>query len=133
LGAALDVSFAMEAEHPKLTSRRPIGLWIGFLGPPAAWLGNLQITYSVVPWTCAHGHHWMIHVVTLLFLMLTIVCGAIAWYERAYAGEWSGDKVGGMVGTRRLLGAVGVAGAFLFATIILAQGIAAFFLGPCHD
>ena len=53
-------------------------MWIGLLGAPAAWLLNLQASYSLVPWTCRHGKFFLVHLSSFLFLGFALAAGLVA-------------------------------------------------------
>ena len=63
--------------------RRPLrttfGLWYGALGAPAVWLVRISVASALVPYACATGRVWVLHVTTVAAAALSIAAGALAW------------------------------------------------------
>jgi hypothetical protein len=53
-------------------------LWAGVLVGPTAMLLQLEINYALVLWSCATGHTWPLHLVSVLALLFTMVAGLLA-------------------------------------------------------
>jgi hypothetical protein len=117
-------------------------LWFGVLGAPAAWGMQLQTTYALVPWVCSHRqHHWLLHATAFVFIAIGVVCGLICWRyihppgrvgdETPDSPPGTGSEQGGTPGRTYFLSMLGVLTAGMFTTVIIAQGIAAFFIDPC--
>jgi hypothetical protein len=113
---------------------RDLSLWAAVLGAPVLWLSHLQVSYMLVPWTCATGRRWVLHAVSAGFLALTLAGGWLAWREFKRAGNGpSSPELDAPLGRSRLLSAIGLMSAGLFALAIFAQALASFFLDPCAD
>src|SRR4051794_25871189 len=111
---------------------RSLSLWAGVLGAPAAWGLQLQVGYALVPWVCRTHHYWVLHVVTLAFALLAAAGGYLSWRDYQAAGRGSPDETdGGPTARTRFLGALGVIVSGMFVLLILAQGVASFFLNAC--
>ena len=121
---------ASAADVPR--TGRSVALWAGVLGAPAAWGLQLQLTYMLVPWACKHDKPIVLHLVTLVFLLLTLAGGFLSWRD------WKTSRrrrprlhPGRPPGRTRFLGGLGMVTSGLFVLIIIAQGIASFFFSPC--
>ena len=111
-----------------------IGLWAGMLGAPAAWATQLQVSYAFVPWTCLHGHRWVLHVSTGFFVAISLICGVACFMEWRQVGGGSAEgSAGGPTERSRFLAVVGLMVSAMFSLLILAQGTASFFLNPCWE
>jgi TRAP-type C4-dicarboxylate transport system permease small subunit len=107
-------------------------LWTGLFSGPLAWFASQQASYALVPWACHNGTLVAIHLVNLVALLLVAVGGAIAWRQWRRTGRQVSDELGPPLGRARFLALMGVALCCLFAGVILAQALGAFFYGPCQ-
>ena len=111
---------------------RSLSLWAGVLGAPAAWGMQLQAGFSLVPWVCKTHHYWVLHAITLAAVLLAAAGGYVSWRDWQAAGRGSPDETdGGPTARTRFLGALGVIVSAMFVLLIIAQGVASFFLDAC--
>src|SRR4051794_9639407 len=97
------------AHHPPIRERQTMSLWFGCLLAPLLWAGQLVLGYALVPHVAGHPeHHFLFHVVTVVFFLLTLGCGAICLMEwrRVRFGEPTADLTG-PEGRTRFLAALG--------------------------
>jgi hypothetical protein len=116
-------------------------LWAGVIGAPMAWGVQLQIGYALVPWVCEHGHHYLLHLTTIVFALTSIVCGFVCYRYRNPPGHvgsesprspsHTGSEQEDVPGRTYFLAILGALSSGLFALVIIAQGIASFFIDPC--
>ena len=113
--------------------RDVLALWFGLLGPPTAFLLNLEITYALVPSVCSGPRlpHAVLHLITVLSLAVSLLAGMRAWrnHQRS-GGRWPLDSAG-PVDRSRLLSAVGLMSSAFFSLLILGHWIPIFFLNAC--
>jgi hypothetical protein len=105
-------------------------LWAGVLVGPTAMLLQLEINYAFVPWACATGHTWPLHLVSVLALLFTVLAGLLAYriWGRVMAAP---EDAGGPMPRARFMAAVGVLISLLMSLVIIAQWIAVFMHHPC--
>ncbi len=114
------------------TTPHAVSLWAGILAGPVAWLLQMQTGYALVPWACATGHVFVLHLVTLGGLLIAAAGALIGWREWQRAGrEWPKGK-GGPQTRRRFMAVLGLLTSVLFFFVIVAQGIPSFILNPCQ-
>lgn len=108
-------------------------LWFGLLGPPVIWAVRFGVSYALVPASCSRESVWILQGVTLLALAGTVWAGLVAW--RAWRTAEEGDRIDmGVVRLRtRFMGRVGVMESVLFFVVIVAEGLAIFFIHPCQS
>jgi hypothetical protein len=94
-------------------------------------LGNLQAQYALVPWACAKGHSFAVHIPPVVFLLVAAAAAAAALHEWKAGGGGDPGAESGVVARARFLGALGVATSVFFALIIVAMWIADAFLNTC--
>lgn len=108
-------------------------LALGFLVGPLAVLWDQAVAYMVTPWACSVGWRWSVHVVHLVFLVVALVVGALAWRDWDATGRSVRDDQATVVGRSRFLSVAGMAASLYGALIIIAMWIAVFFIGPCRS
>jgi hypothetical protein len=108
-----------------------VALWFGLLGGPAAVFSNVLFGYPAVGRACVNNSSLVLHVLTLVFLGITVVAGIVSWRLRQRAGDWPG-AAGGPLARSRFMATVGLLAAAVSAFGIILQWIPMFFLGACH-
>jgi hypothetical protein len=106
--------------------------WTAVFSGPFAWFASQQASYALVPWVCHGGTLFAIHLVNLLALILVAVGGAMAWREWRRTGRQVSDETAPPLDRARFLALMGLSLGCLFACVIVAQAIGAFFFGPCQ-
>jgi hypothetical protein len=106
--------------------------WAAVFSGPLAWFASQQASYALVPWACHGGTLIAIQLVNLAALLLVGVGGAMAWRELRRPGGQVSDETAPPLGRARFLGLVGLSLCCLFALVIAAQALGAFFFGACQ-
>jgi hypothetical protein len=110
----------------------PILQWIGLLLPAATFFAHLQVGYVLIPWTCVVKQPAWVHIIGI---MAVVVAGAgtlAAWRTWMRAGREVPGEGGGAFPRTRFLGAIGLGIGAIFTLILVAQWLAAFFIGVCQ-
>jgi hypothetical protein len=100
-------------------------LWFSVIGPPLAFILNLEIMYAMVDWVCAGGAAIWLHAVPFVFLLC---CGAALYL--AIKADTAAPEIR-VTQRRTLMARVGLFGSLLFGLIILGQWLATLFIDPC--
>ncbi|HEX4793329.1 MAG TPA: hypothetical protein VH370_06035 [Humisphaera sp.] len=109
-----------------------VALWTAVLGAPFIWFMQMQSGYSLVLWVCKGHSTLVLHLITIIAAVLTLIGAFLSWRQFRQSGGGSPDETDGGAGARRrFLGALGAVSGLLYATLIIAQGIASFFFDPC--
>jgi hypothetical protein len=107
-------------------------LWAGLLAGPIAFLLQLQINYALIPWVCATGHRFVLHLVSVAAFLSVLIGSLIAWLAwRRMAGEMP-DESAGAHSRSRFMAVLGLLTGTLFLLLIIAQEIPNFVLNPCE-
>ena len=110
----------------------PVLEWVGLLLPAATFLAHLQIGYVLVPWACSTHQDIWVHVAGVLSVVLSLIGNAAAWRAWMRAGKEEPGEGPGSLPRTRFLGAVGLGTGAIFTLILIAQWIAALFIGTCQ-
>ncbi|MGQ7261235.1 hypothetical protein [Vreelandella sp. V005] len=115
----------------KVGYRQTLPLWASWVLGPIAWALHLLGSYMLVPWVCETGHHWALHISTLLTLVVSLLGVWLAWRQWGKAGRhWPGGSHR-RTSRLRFMAVGGIILSALSALLIMAEGIPNFYLGAC--
>lgn len=111
--------------------RQTLALWTSWGLGPIAWALHLLGSYMLVPWVCASGHHWTLHIATLFTLVVSLLGVCLAWRLWGKTGRhWPGGS-DRLTSRLRFMAVGGIILSALSALLIVAEGIPNFYLGAC--
>jgi hypothetical protein len=105
-------------------------LWAGLLVGPTSMLMQLEINYALVLWSCATGHTWPLHLVSVFALLVTVLAGFLAY--RIWRRLATDEDSGGPLARSRFMAAVGILISLLMVAVIVAQWLPVFIHHPCE-
>jgi hypothetical protein len=125
----------MKNKAVEMSVKSGLELWLGFLGAPVVWLIQFQTNYTLVPWTCVHGHHYLLHLSSAVFLLVGIVLVFVTWKDWRQSQRLVADRQSDSspAGIAAFMSMVGLMNSGLFSLLIFAQAIPPFFLSPCLE
>lgn len=107
-----------------------LGLWVGMLTGPLAFLTNLQIGYSLADFVCAGkvSHVWL-HIVPWSLALITVLSFISALksstsLESSLGSERKQER-------RKFMRHVGLISSALFTLLIIMQWAATLYIDPC--
>lgn len=107
-------------------------LWLGMLGPPIVWLVQFQSRYAIVSAVCEHGNEFVLHILSLFFLLLTLGAGCLSWVQwQRLNRTWPQERQDNPAGRQAFMAVVGLLTSGLFSLLIIAQALPTLFLSPC--
>jgi hypothetical protein len=106
---------------------RDLGLWVGMLGPPVAWLIQFQSIYILVYSACGAQRNYIVDATCLIFF---VVIAAMVVYPLRNFRETRARSTR-VARTRHFMSLVSVMSVTLFLLVIVAQWIAALMIDPC--
>jgi len=109
-----------------------IGLWAGLLVGPIAVLVQLEANYALVLWACANNRTWLLHLVSLLALVTTVIVGALSFNNWRRLGSQYSEDEAGAVPRSRFMSLVGILVSALMLLVIIAQWIPILIFRPCE-
>ena len=103
----------------------------GIFAGPVAWALSTQVSYSLVPWTCAHQIR-VIPVISLVLALVSLAGGFLSWQAfRTSSITPAVDSTGGGR-PHRFVALMGIGIAILFTLAIVMHGSAALVLHGCE-
>jgi hypothetical protein len=107
-------------------------LWAGIIGAPLVWLTQFLILYALVPWVCHSRKFFTLHLTVALAAILVAAALVLCYRDWQQVARQIPESTDGQrLGTARLTASVGLLNTSLILLIIIAQGIALFFIDPC--
>jgi hypothetical protein len=106
-------------------------LWFGILAGPLAWAFDEGVSYSLVPHACSTGHHYVLHIVTIISFAIVIGGFLAARIAHARIPSPTSPDGGSTFDRSRFMALLGMASSSVFILVIIAQTIPRFILGPC--
>ncbi len=107
-------------------------LWFGILGGPVMWGTHETVSYLMVPYVCATGMVFLLHVVTIVAVLITLAAGYCAF--RAWISSKPPERtdMSGRRGRNAFMGLAGLATAGFFLLLILVESSGNYFFSPCE-
>jgi hypothetical protein len=97
------------------------------------WFIQFNIIYALPIWICAHGHRWIMPLVSVVFLALTLAVGWLAWMCWQNAGLGSAEsELGDELARSRFMSMLGILSTAMFGMLIIWQTIPMFIIHPCY-
>ena len=113
---------------------QPVGqllLWTGFLLPPVAWSVCMEAMYLFSDYGCANNDFIFNHIVTAVFLLLSLMGWAVAWSNWQNSGALWPNGSSGALPRSRFMSALGLLTGPLFSALIFAQWLPTAVGVPC--
>jgi hypothetical protein len=111
---------------------RRLGLWVGPLIGPLAWLADLEISFSADRLSCNSNTPLPLHLATIICLLISFGGIAYTWRDWRDTGKgWPGEEES-IVSRSRLLSFVGLTVNTMFVLAILFQAVPKVMLHPCQ-
>jgi hypothetical protein len=118
-----------EREEMARTSHS-LALWYGMLAGPAAGMLMVWINYAAVDRACVSGNRIWLHLLSLLFFLITLLALMVSWRYRNRVGDYPLTE-GGVMPRSSFMAIVGLFTASLGLLAIVMQWIPIFFIGSC--
>jgi hypothetical protein len=115
----------------KPASKHLLSGWYGFLATPLLALIALQTKFTMVSWACAAGQQWTIHLVAVVFVLLTATGGIVA--HRSWRAVGSVRDLSGVSGEQWIsfVLVLGILMSVLSTILLLAMWLPNFLIGAC--
>lgn len=113
-----------------MSARRPMMPWAGLAAGPGAWAAHTQIAYALAPWTCGHKIN-LVAPLAALSVIVALAGAAISWRAWHILPQQGPLDAPVSEQPKRFVAAMGTGLGFLFALVILMQGVASLVLSGC--
>jgi len=112
--------------------RTPVGLWWSLIAGFAAWAIDLGFSYVLGQHSCLTGHHYVMHVISIVCLAIALTGFGTGWVEfKRFPGTTS-EEGGSHFDRAHFQALLGMAFSLSFAVVIIAGSVPRWILGPCE-
>jgi hypothetical protein len=112
------------------SSKSALAQVTGVLIGPLAWGADLLISYALVQHACSTGHHYILHVVSIIAFVVTLGGALLSWRQYQEVRE-ANDEGGSPFDRSHFLALLGVVSSLSFAIVIIASAVPRWVLSPC--
>ncbi|PYX32447.1 MAG: hypothetical protein DMG80_07915 [Acidobacteria bacterium] len=120
------------SEHVIRAGRTPWGLWWSLAAGFLAWSIDLGLSYVLEQHSCSTGHHYVLHVIDIVCLVIAISGFATGLVEfKRFPGSTS-EEGGSPFDRAHFQALLGMAFSFSFAVVIVAGSVPRWILSPCE-
>jgi hypothetical protein len=109
----------------------PIPIWWSFFIGPLAWAGDLGFSYVLAQHACSTGHHYVLHVVSIVFFLIALSGVFVGITELQKFPSQATEKGGRPLDRAYFQAIFGIAFSLSFAIVIVAESLPPWILGPC--
>jgi hypothetical protein len=121
-----------KSEQQIQAGRTPFGLCWSLIAGFAAWGFDLGLSYVLEQHSCSTGHHYMVHVISIVCLAIALTGFATGWLEfRRFPGSTS-EEGGSHFDRAHFQALLGMAFSLAFAVVIVAGSVPRWILSPCE-
>jgi len=107
-------------------------LIVAFFAAPLAWLIDLEASYAIVPWACAHGRRGVLFVIPTACLALIAIGSSICWSAWSTLRRQSALDGGSVADRNSFIALLGLLMHATFALLIVTTFAARYLLSPCE-
>ena len=112
--------------------RTPVGLWWSLIAGFVAWGADLGLSYMLEQHSCSTGHHYVLHIISLVSLAIALTGFGTGWVEfRRFPGTAS-EEGGSHFDRAHFQALLGMAFSLSFAVVVIAGAVPRWIIGPCE-
>jgi hypothetical protein len=112
--------------------RTPLGLRWSLIAGFAAWAFDLGFSYVLERHSCSTGHHYVLHVISIVCLAIALTGFGTGWMEfRRFPGTTS-EEGGSHFDRAHFQALLGMAFSLSFALVVIAGAVPRWMVGPCE-
>jgi hypothetical protein len=112
--------------------RTPAGLWWSLIAGFAAWAFDLGFSYVLEQHSCSTGHHYLLHVISMVCLAITLTGFGTGWVEFRRFPRSTSEEGGSHFDRAHFQALLGMAFSVSFAVVIVAGSVPRWILSPCE-
>jgi len=119
-------------------AKRPVGLgkaspliWWCWCAGPLAWGLDLGLSYSLTQHSCSTGHHYVLHVISLVCFLIALSGLAVGWSEYKRLSEDASEEGPRPVDRAHFQLLFGIVFSISFAMVVIAGAVPRWILSVC--
>ena len=120
------------SEQQIQAGRTPLGLWWSLIAGFAAWAGDLGFSYVLEQHSCSTGHHYLLHVISVVSLAIALTGFGTGLVEfKRFPGSTS-EEGGTHFDRAHFQALLGMAFSLSFALVVIAGSVPRWILSTCE-
>jgi hypothetical protein len=112
--------------------KTPWGIWWSLIAGFLAWGADLAISYVLEQHSCSTGHHYVLHIVSLVSFAIAITGFAAGLYEFRQFPTGTSEEGGSHFDRAHFQALMGIGFSLSFAVVIIAGSVPRWILSPCN-
>ena len=120
------------SEQQIQAGRTPLGLWWSLIAGFAAWAVDLGFSYVLEQHSCSTGHHYLLHVISMVCLAITLTGFGTGWVEFRRFPRSTSEEGGSHFDRAHFQALLGMVFSVSFAVVIVAGSVPRWILSPCE-
>jgi hypothetical protein len=122
------------AEIEKIVRPReaPALVWWTMFAGPFAWVCDLGFSYVLAQHTCSTGHHYVLHVITVICALIALTGFAAGWAAYSTLPKEASDKGARPMDRTHFQVLFGIVFSLAFTLVIVAEAVPRWILNPCQ-
>lgn len=121
-----------ELEKTARPREAPISIWWTMFAGPFAWATDLGFSYALAQHSCSTGHHYVLHVITVLCALIALSGFATGWAAYKVLPHEASDEGVRPVDRTHFQILFGIIFSLAFTVVILAEAVPRWILSPCQ-
>jgi hypothetical protein len=121
-----------KSEQQIQSGRTPLGLWWSLIAGFAAWAFDLGFSYMLEQHSCSTGHHYVLHVISIVSLAIALTGFATGLVEFRRFPATTSEEGGSPFDRAHFQALLGMAFSLSFAVVVVAGSVPRWILGPCE-
>jgi hypothetical protein len=112
--------------------RTPWGVWWSLVAGFVAWTADLGLSYVLEQHSCSTGHHYVLHVISVVCMAITLSGFATGLSEFRQLPKNAKEEGGSRFDRAHFEALLGMAFSLSFAVVIIAGSVPRWLLSPCE-
>jgi hypothetical protein len=120
-----------ELEQTVRRGEAPAFIWWAMCAGPLAWGADLGFSYVLAQHACSTGHHYVLHVITIVCGVIALTGVAAAWSAYSAIPREASDKGQRPLDRTYFQILFGIVFSIAFTVVIIAGAVPRWILSPC--
>jgi hypothetical protein len=110
----------------------PARVWWTMFAGPIAWACDLGSSYVLTQHTCSTGHHYILHVITVVCALIALSGFAAGWAAFKDLPDHARDEGARPLDRTHFQVLFGIVFSLAFTVVIVAEAVPRWILNPCQ-
>ncbi len=121
-----------QLENTVRRGQAPALVWWTMFAGPLAWACDLGFSYVLEQHSCSTGHHYVLHVITVVCALLALTGFATGWIAYTAIPHEASDEGARPMDRTHFQVLFGIVLSLAFTVVIIAEAVPRWILHPCQ-